>query len=285
VMRLILVTNQLPEPTAVHWHGLLLPSGMDGVTGLSQRGIEPGETFAYEFTLRQHGTYMYHPHADEAVQMAMGMMGFFVIHPRRPARRIDRDFCLFAHEWYVEPGSSTPNPNAKKFILREPLTWGISRAFENEEQARDDALASQLFAIEHVTNVFYVDHWITVTQDGSADWQELMRKLAVPIRDAPSADEGSAQIAGQVATGANFENLSEADRARLDRINEILDEQVRPYLQGDGGDLYVLGLEQNRLMVHYQGACGSCPSAISGTLAGIESLVRQIEPDLEVVAV
>jgi Fe-S cluster biogenesis protein NfuA len=112
-----------------------------------------------------------------------------------------------------------------------------------------------------------------------------MRKLAVPIRDAPSADEGSAQIASQVAAGANLENLSEADRARLDRINEILDEQVRPYLQGDGGDLYVLGLENNRLMVHYQGACGSCPSAISGTLAGIESLVRQIEPDIEVVAV
>jgi NFU1 iron-sulfur cluster scaffold homolog, mitochondrial len=182
----------------------------------------------------------------------------------------------------IEP---TPNPNAMKFILREPLTWGVTRSYDNSEEAKDDPLASKLFEIEHVTNVFYVDHWITVTQDGSADWQELMRKLAVPIRDAPSADEGSAQIAGQVATGANFENLSEADRARLDRINEILDEQVRPYLQGDGGDLYVLGLEQNRLMVHYQGACGSCPSAISGTLAGIESLVRQIEPDLEVVAV
>jgi len=72
---------------------------------------------------------------------------------------------------------------------------------------------------------------------------------------------------------------------RLDKINEILDEQVRPYLQGDGGDLYVLGLSGNQLTVHYQGACGSCPSSLSGTLAGIESLVRQIEPDIEVVAV
>ena len=107
----------------------------------------------------------------------------------------------------------------------------------------------------------------------------------MPIREAPAADEGSAHLAEQMASGANLENLSDADRARLDRINEILDEQVRPYLQGDGGDLYVLGLEENRLMVHYQGACGSCPSSISGTLAGIESLVRQIEPDIEVVAV
>jgi FtsP/CotA-like multicopper oxidase with cupredoxin domain len=54
----ILATNKLPEPTAVHWHGIILPSGMDGVAGLSQRAIEPGETFAYEFTLKQHGTFM-----------------------------------------------------------------------------------------------------------------------------------------------------------------------------------------------------------------------------------
>ncbi len=107
----ILVTNRLPEHTSIHWHGVLLPNGMDGVAGLLQPHIKPGETFAYEFTLRQHGTLMYHPHADETVQMAMGMMGFLVIHPRAPKRRVDRDFCLFTHEWAIEPGSSTPNPN------------------------------------------------------------------------------------------------------------------------------------------------------------------------------
>ena len=80
----ILVTNRLPEHTTIHWHGILLPSGMDGVGGLSQPHIQPGETYAYEFTLRQHGTHMYHPHADEMVQMAMGMMGLFVIHPKDP---------------------------------------------------------------------------------------------------------------------------------------------------------------------------------------------------------
>jgi FtsP/CotA-like multicopper oxidase with cupredoxin domain len=106
-----LVTNRLPEHTTIHWHGILLPNGMDGVGGMLQPHIKPGETFAYEFTLRQHGTYMYHPHADETVQMAMGMMGFLVIHPRVPRRRVDRDFCLFPHEWMIEPGSATPNPN------------------------------------------------------------------------------------------------------------------------------------------------------------------------------
>ena len=84
----LLVTNRLPEHTTIHWHGIILPNGMDGVGGLTQPHIKPGETFAYEFTLRQHGTYMYHPHADETVQMAMGMMGFLVIHPKRRAQPI-----------------------------------------------------------------------------------------------------------------------------------------------------------------------------------------------------
>ncbi|HXT19214.1 MAG TPA: multicopper oxidase domain-containing protein, partial [Thermoanaerobaculia bacterium] len=88
----IYVENRLPEPTSVHWHGVLLPNGMDGVAGLNQRRIEPGETFVYEFTVRQHGTNMYHPHFDEMVQQSLGMMGFLVFHPRRPARRVDRDF-------------------------------------------------------------------------------------------------------------------------------------------------------------------------------------------------
>jgi Fe-S cluster biogenesis protein NfuA len=182
----------------------------------------------------------------------------------------------------IEP---TPNPNAMKFILKEPLTWGISRSYENAEQAKDDPLASKLFDQEHVTSVFYVDHWITVTQDGQADWQELMRELAAPIREAPSADAQTAQLVAQAGTAANTASLSDADKERLDKINAILDEQVRPYLQGDGGDLHVMGLDGNKLMVHYQGACGSCPSSISGTLTGIENLVRQIEPDMEVVAV
>lgn len=181
----------------------------------------------------------------------------------------------------IEP---TPNPNAMKFILKEPLTWGITRSYDNGGQAAEDPLAAALFDIEHVTNVFYVDHWITVTQDGQADWQELLRELAGPIREAPAADDQS-HLAAQASARPEMEQMSEADRERLDRINEILDEQVRPYLQGDGGDLYVIGLTGNQLTVHYQGACGSCPSSISGTLAGIESLVRQIEPDMEVVAV
>jgi len=176
----------------------------------------------------------------------------------------------------------TPNPNAKKFVLREPLTWGITHSYENAQQAQGDTLASALFAIEHVTNVFYVDRWLTVTQDGQADWEQLLRDIAPPLRAAPAASEQSA--AAVFAARATVADLSAADRQRLDDIELVLDQEIRPYLQGDGGDLHVLGLSGNQLIVHYQGACGTCPSSISGTLQSIENRLRTLEPDIEVVA-
>ncbi|MBN9688629.1 MAG: copper oxidase [Verrucomicrobia bacterium] len=108
----IYVTNRLPAPTTVHWHGLLLPSGMDGVGGVSQKAIQPGETFKYEFTLRQHGTYMYHSHHDEMTQMQLGMMGMFIIHPKSPAQPLpDRDYAMMLSEWKIEVGARRPDPN------------------------------------------------------------------------------------------------------------------------------------------------------------------------------
>ncbi|RWB35675.1 MAG: copper oxidase [Mesorhizobium sp.] len=105
----IFVTNKLPEHTTIHWHGMILPNGMDGVTGLTQPGIPSGKTFVYEFNLVKSGTFMYHPHADEMVQMAMGMMGFFVIHPKDPKfMRVDRDFVFLLNAFDIEPGSYVP---------------------------------------------------------------------------------------------------------------------------------------------------------------------------------
>jgi FtsP/CotA-like multicopper oxidase with cupredoxin domain len=107
----VFVTNRLGELTSVHWHGQRLPNGMDGVTGLTQPGIPPGKTFVYEFVARRPGTFMYHPHADEMVQMAMGMMGFWVTHPkeRHPLiDEVDRDFCFLLASYDIDPGSATP---------------------------------------------------------------------------------------------------------------------------------------------------------------------------------
>lgn len=109
----VYVTNRLSAPTTSHWHGIYLPNGMDGVGGLNQKAIAPGETFKYEWTFRQHGTFMYHSHHDEMTQMAMGLMGMIVVHPRRPtpSQLVDRDFVIMLGEWKVSPGTARPDPN------------------------------------------------------------------------------------------------------------------------------------------------------------------------------
>ncbi len=123
----IFVTNRLPEHTTVHWHGIFLPAGMDGVGGLNQPQIPPGKTYVYEYELKQSGTFMYHPHADEMVQMAMGMMGSMVVHPKNSElHRVDRDFCFLMNAYDIEPGTMTARTNTMlDFNL---WTWN-SRAF------------------------------------------------------------------------------------------------------------------------------------------------------------
>jgi manganese oxidase len=105
----IFITNKLPEHTTVHWHGMHVPNGMDGVGGVTQPHIDPGKTFVYEFELKRSGSFMYHPHSDEMVQMAMGMMGMFVVHPRDPKlNRVDRDFAFVMSAYLVDPGTYLP---------------------------------------------------------------------------------------------------------------------------------------------------------------------------------
>lgn len=182
----------------------------------------------------------------------------------------------------IEP---TPNPNAMKFILKEPLTYGGSRSYDRPSDAEGDALAEALFTIDHVVSVFYMDRFLTVTKDPFGTWDELLPKLAEPIRSAPAATESSAP---ETAAGADASAGAPVvdDEEMLGRINAVLDERIRPGLAGDGGGLQVLSLQDRRLTIRYQGACGSCPSSIAGTLMAIEQFLKQdVDPDLEVVAV
>lgn len=110
----VIVHNELPEPTSVHWHGLEVPNAMDGAPGLVQDAIMPGKMFTYEFTLRQNGTYFYHSHG--AMQEGMGMVGLFIIHPKaafEPA--VDRDFALVIQEWAILPNATVPNTSSMEF--------------------------------------------------------------------------------------------------------------------------------------------------------------------------
>ncbi|HEX8163119.1 MAG TPA: NifU family protein [Pyrinomonadaceae bacterium] len=181
----------------------------------------------------------------------------------------------------------TPNPNAVKFVLKEPVSNGAARSYRNAAEAGDDPLAKSLFEVGPVVSVFYMGNMITVEKSEDEDWDDLLPRLAVPIRAAAGAPGGAAAAAAAGAgAGANGGALGAlmSDDPRLLRINEILDERIRPYLAADGGWLEIAGLKDNTLTIRYQGACGSCPSSITGTLTAIEGMLKQeIDPELEVV--
>ena len=176
----------------------------------------------------------------------------------------------------------TPNPNAVKFILREPVSNGVARQYGSADLAENDPLAKSLFDVGHVVSVFYMDKMITVEKEDEGDWDELLPALAVPIR---AAEAVSSAAAAAAAVGGPIAAVT-SDDPRLLKINEILDEKVRPALMGDGGYLEIIGLSDHTLSIRYQGACGSCPSSLTGTLMAIESMLKQdVDPELEVVAV
>ncbi|PIV88377.1 MAG: copper oxidase [Hydrogenophilales bacterium CG17_big_fil_post_rev_8_21_14_2_50_63_12] len=183
----IFVTNKLPEHTAVHWHGILLPNGMDGVGGLTQPQIKPGKTFVYEFQMKKSGTFMYHPHADEMVQMAMGMMGFIVVHPKDPEfMRVDRDFVFLLNAFDIEPGAATPKINT---MLDFNLWCWNSRVFPAIDPLvcrtgdRVRVRAGNLTMTNHPLHLHGVDFEVTGTDGGwvpkSARWPEVTTDVAV----------------------------------------------------------------------------------------------------------
>jgi len=183
----IFVTNKLPEHTTIHWHGILLPNGMDGVGGLNQPHIKPGQTYVYEFQMKKSGTFMYHPHADEMVQMAMGMMGSIVVHPKNPRfMPVDRDFIFLINAYDVDPGSYTPRVGTMTdFNL---WTWN-SRTFPGIDPlvaALGDRVRirmGNLTMTNHPIHLHGVDFEVTCTDGGwvpkSARWPEVTVDIAV----------------------------------------------------------------------------------------------------------
>ena len=183
----IFVTNKLPEHTSVHWHGQRLPNGMDGVTGLTQPGIQPGKTFVYEFVARRPGTFMYHPHADEMAQMAMGMMGFWVTHPKDPNfMRVDRDFVFLLNAYDIDPGSFTPKVNT---MLDFNLWTFNSRAFPGIDPMvvrQGDKVrirAGNLTMTNHPIHLHGHEFAVTCTDGGwtrpESRWPEVTTDIAV----------------------------------------------------------------------------------------------------------
>ena len=178
----------------------------------------------------------------------------------------------------------TPNPNAVKFILKEPVSYGTSHSYATADDARSDTLATSIFEVGDVESVFYMDKMITVEKADEIEWDEILPLLAVPIRAAEavavSKTNGNAAsaIGGAIAAAAS-------DDPKVRMIEALLDERIRPYLAGDGGWLEIVELAGDTLRIRYQGACGSCPSSLTGTLMAIENMIRdEIDPEITVVA-
>lgn len=176
----------------------------------------------------------------------------------------------------VEDVDLTPNPHALKFILNEKLLNTETRQFSNKQEAQNDPLAKGIFEIDGVESVFYMEKFITIEKSKGANWGQIQRPF---INFLKAFDKNS--IPEEKEVEVFDENASEL----LKQINDLLDQRVRPALAGDGGGLLVLGLEGHRVKIRYQGACGSCPTSINGTLTAIEGLLkRDINPKLEVEA-
>jgi len=185
----IFVTNKLPEHTTIHWHGQRLPNGMDGVGGLNQKQIPVGKTFVYEFEARRPGTFMYHPHADEMTQMAMGMMGLWVTHPKGKhphIAEVDRDYAFLLSAYDLDPGAKTPNVNT---MLDQNIWSWNSRVFPGisplvarlNERVR--VRVGNLTMTNHPIHIHGIEFEVTGTDGGpvppTARWPEVTTDVAV----------------------------------------------------------------------------------------------------------
>jgi len=179
----------------------------------------------------------------------------------------------------------TPNPNAVKFILKEPVSYGTSHSFKTFEDAKSDQLAKSIYEVGEVVSIFYMDKMITIEKTDDAEWDEILPALAVPIRAAESvkSSNGNGNAAEKVG-GAIAAAVS--DDPKIAEINALLDDKIRPFLASDGGWLEIVELENHILKIRYEGACGSCPSSLTGTLMAIENMIKEeIDPEIEVIAV
>lgn len=295
----IYVTNRLPVSTTVHWHGLIVPSGMDGVGGLHQRPIEPGETFKYEFTLHQHGTYMYHSHHDEMTQMALGLMGLFVIHPREPEPNPPaRDYAILLSEWKLEPGTRRPDPNEMMDFNVLTMNAKIHPATQNLVAQRGERVRIRLANLSamshHPIHLHGHSFRVTATDGGplpeSNGWKEV--SILVPvgstrtiefIADQPGDWPLHCHMTHHVMNqmGHGLPNTVGAD---LGRIDETLYAHVPAYgdmedEMGAGGDHSSLAPPNSLPMIGGKGPYGTITMSGMFTILKVrESIAEGVEP-------
>ena len=161
----------------------------------------------------------------------------------------------------------TPNPNALQFVVNAAILDNGNIAFGNKEEAKDDKMAAALFEKPGIINVYVMENFITVTKDDTVAVYQSEKKVQL--------------------SGVDVVNFAKLDNEKkLQGIEMVLDRSIRTNLAKDGGGVELKGIEGNEVSIHYQGACGSCPTSTSGTLKYIQGQLReQLHPELTVKSV
>ena len=173
--------------------------------------------------------------------------------------------------------SATPNPASLKFTVDRPLMEGRTAQFRTKEEAGESSLARRIWALGRVTGVFVAGSFVTVTREDPENWPEEAKKVGMAIREhlwsgEPVLPKGSKQGSGPV---------SETEK----KILRVL-EEIRPYVQGDGGDIIYAGYEDGVVRVVLQGSCAGCPSSTATLRLGVEARLREVVPEVrELVAI
>ena len=269
----IYVSNKLSEPTTIHWHGLFLPNGMDGVGGVTQKVIPPGETFKYEFPLIQHGTFMYHSHHDEMTQMALGMIGLFIVHPREPKSQVDHDFAIMLSEWRIDVGARRPDPNEMtdfNVLTMNARVFPGTAPLVVKKNSRVRIRIGNLGAMDHHPIHLHGHRFFVTATDGgevpeSARWPETTVLVAVGqtrtiefVADNPGDWPVHCHMSHHVMTqmGHQFGNVTGIN---TDGLNEKMRKLVPGYMTmgADGmGDMGNMGMRVPKNSLPMVGAEG-----------------------------
>ena len=292
----IYVTNKLPEATTVHWHGIFLPNGMDGVGGLTQKTIQPGETFKYEFPLIQHGTFMYHSHHDEMTQMALGMMGLFVIHPREPKVQVDHDFAIMLSEWRIDVGARRPDPNEMtdfNVLTMNARVFPGTAPLVVKKNSRVRIRFGNLGAMDHHPIHLHGHHFFVTETDGgevpeSARWPETTVLVAVGqtrtvefIADAPGDWAMHCHMSHHVMNqmGHQFGNVIGMDTKGLGKEMNKLAPGFMPMGANGFGEMGNMGMPVPKNSIPMVGGQGQFDYITMGGMFTILKVRDEIPPD------
>ena len=186
----------------------------------------------------------------------------------------------------------TPNPDAFQFIMNGPVIGSGTKSFNSSDEVKGDVMAEALFGIFGIENIFLKENFVTVTKSNVVGWHIVTEKIGEALQahlrfyaggDAPKQASTELEPVLEGFRKEDFPNCSTEEKTKV--IEALLDVAIRPALSNDGGGLDILGIEGNVVKIHYQGACGSCPSSTTGTLNYIENFLKEaIHPDLTVQA-